>query len=166
MKQLLFVLAFCSVVFAQTDYVSYMPKAMLNFDSLIVLPQTPEEILNPNLPDFVTMSIDSGAVCKTKHAILVSEKKVAESAFWKYGYLRLQKEMKLSQYLLNFHDSIAVAVEKNIYWKELKNKDVQIAQLVKSNQRNWWEKNNIYIGVVLGAALAILTEYAVIQAKK
>jgi hypothetical protein len=138
-----------------------MPKAMLNFDSLVVLPQTPEEILNPNLPDFVTLSIDSGAVCKTKHALLISEKKAAESLFYKYGYLRLQKELKLSQYLLNFHDSIAVAVEKNIYWKALKDKDVQIAQLVKSNQRNWWEKNNVFVGVFLGIALAVVTEYAI-----
>lgn len=164
MLGILIVCFFC-FVHAQ-DYISFMPKATLNFDSLVVLPQQPGEILNPNLPDFVSQAIDSGAVCKTKHAILISEKRAAESIFYKAGYDRQTKELKIAKYLLNFHDSVAVAVEKNIYWPELKKKDIQIVALEKSNQRNWWERNNIWVGVVLGVAVAVITEYAVVHTAK
>jgi hypothetical protein len=165
MKRLLFICLFCSGLYAQ-DYISFMPKATLNFDSLISLPKDPAEILNPNLHDFVSQAIDSGAVCKKPYAILISEKKAAQYLFYQYGYVRQQKELAMAQYLLNFHDSIAIAVERNIYWKALKDKDLQIAQLVKSNQRNWWERNAVPIGAVLGIAMAVITEYAVLQTYK
>jgi hypothetical protein len=166
MKHLLLVVAFCSGLYAQSEYISYMPKAMLDFDSMVSLPKEPAEILNPALHDFKTELIDSGMICKKKYALLISEKKAADLLFYQYGYERQMKELKMAKYLLNIHDSMAVAVERNIYWKALKDKDLRITQLEKSNQRNWFERNNIWIGAVLGVAVAVITEYAVLQTYK
>ena len=127
MNRSIFVLLFCSCLFAQSRS-SIMPAAMLNFDSLVQLPATPEEIINPALKDFPTQAIDSGSFCK-KNGLLISEKKAATYLFYQYGYQRQAKELQMSKYLLNVHDSIARAVEKNIYWVELEGKNDRIAAL-------------------------------------
>jgi hypothetical protein len=166
MKRFLFVLLLFPFFLYAQDYISFMPKATLNFDSLVVLPKTPQEVLNPNLPDFVTQIIDSGQVCKTKHAILISEKKAAESLFYQAGYVRQQKELTIAKYLLYFLDSVATAVERNIYWPALKTKDAQIIALQKSNIRSFWEKNAVWFGALFGVLAAVGTEYAVVKAAK
>ena len=164
MNRSIFVLLFCSCLFAQSRS-SIMPAAMLNFDSLVQLPATPEETINPTLKDFPTLAIDSGSLCK-KNGLLISEKKAAMYLFYQYGYQRQAKELQVSKYLLNVYDSIARAVEKNIYWSELDAKDVRIAALEKSNIRGFWEKNTGLFGGILGVAAAVLTEYAVIKTAK
>lgn len=160
LKTLLFIAVLVTGLCAG-DYVSYMPKSAINLDSLIVLPVSPQEILSPGLHDFKTELIDSGMVCKKKFGLLVSEKKVAESLFYQYGYERLQKELRMTKYLLQVHDSISSAVEKNIYWKELAKKDTLIYRLElkveKGNKPGFFEKNATVIGIVIGVALTVIT---------
>jgi hypothetical protein len=138
---------------------SFMPKKLV-LDSIVAdLPKTPEETIDTSLnkTDFKQFALDSGKICP-RNGILISTKKGAEYVFYKLGYDRQQRELKIANYLMNTYYDQSLAAE-DIYKK-------QIVILQKEAKRNWFEKNNIYIGFVCGIAITILTEYAVIQSSK
>ena len=157
MRQTLIILALLSLCRADTLQVSFMPS-YLDFDSLhVALPLEPGEVIDSTLPNFKQFALDSGKVCP-KDGILISDRKAAEYVFYKLGYERQAKELKLSKYLMKETCDKTVSAEK-IY-------QAKIAALEKSNRRTWLEKNLVYFGVVAGIATAVLTEFAVFQAGK
>ena len=157
MRTFIFIL-FC-FMFVNAQDVSFMPKR-LNLDSIVAgLPKLPEEVIDSSLikTDFKQFALDSGKICP-KNGILISGKKAAEFTFYKLGNDRYQRELKAVNFLMNAYLDQATAAEK-IY-------QARIALLEKECKRNWFERNNIYIGFACGIAVAILTErYVVIAAK-
>jgi hypothetical protein len=138
---------------------SFMPKRLV-LDSIVAnLPKTPEEVIDTSLnkTDFKQFALDSGKVCP-RNGILISSKKGAEYVFYKLGYDRQQRELKIANYLMNTYYDQSLAAE-DVYKK-------QIIILQKEAKRNWFEKNNIYIGFICGIAITIATEYAVIHISK
>jgi len=149
-----FLVIFVSIIYSQ-DY-SFMPKPF-NFDSTVQLPKDISETINPTLPYFKQMSLDSGKLCP-KNGILISEKTAAEYIFYKAGYTRQDKELNVAKYLTNQYFQQSLTAEK-MYQN-------QITLLQKDIKRSWVEKNSIYLGFILGIATAVLTEKFVIQASK
>lgn len=154
MKSLIFCIFLISCAVSQE--ISFMPKPF-NFDSTVILPKDPSEVIDATLPYFKQIVVDSGKICP-KNGILISDKTAAEYVFYKAGYTRQDKEMKIAKYLLNEYYTQSIAAEKT-YLK-------QIDLLRKESKRNWFEKNAIYFGFVCGIATAILTENFVIKASK
>jgi hypothetical protein len=152
------VLLFCAMAAQAGGNQSFMPK-LINIDSLvsIFVPQDSGIAVSQKLPYFKQISVDSGKMCP-KNGILISERTAAEYVLYKSNSQLLAKESTVYKYLLKDYYDKAVDAE-TVYQS-------QMQQLQKDVKRGWWERNQGYIGFVLGGLAVIATEYAVIKVAK
>jgi len=146
------------VVHEQPLKYSYLPQK-INLDSLMPVEKN---VVDTNLPDFESISIDTGKLVtiykdtlKLHSGVLISDKKAALLIYYRTGYGYLDKKSMLANKLYNDYYVRSFEAEKTY--------QQQIQILEKESKRSWLEKNLVYFGFVAGIATAILTEFAVIK---
>jgi hypothetical protein len=154
---MLFLCASCSKeVLKDQPALGYsMMPGYLNVEA--VLPTvSSDSIINPKLPDFQSMTVDSGRIA-TKNGILISTKKAAMYVFYDANYKMLLTKIGILDTLNKTYYDKALDAEK-VY-------QAQISLLQKDVKRSWLEKNIVYFGFISGVITSILTEYAVLHVK-
>jgi hypothetical protein len=148
---------------------SYMPN-YINLDTLgTKVLADPSTLIDTNFQDFKTIPIKIGLHYfkndqnKVDSIILprgslISEKKAALFLFYETEYKRLKVQLYYTNYLnKEFYDK-SISAEK-LYQNE-------IVRLKKECERNWFERNMIYIGFIGGILTAVITEYSVVKITK
>jgi hypothetical protein len=141
---------------------SMMPSYL---DVETILPAIAKDtIINSKAKDFVSIPLDSGKLItvykdtlQIPPGILISEKKAALYTFYKSNYEQQQTKINILDTLNWTYYHKALDAEK-IY-------QFQIQLLQHDVKRTWLEQNMVYFGFGAGLLLAILTEWAVLQAK-
>jgi len=163
MKKIL--LLFCFTLFADDVY-DYMPDSMYVMDSLLVtVPEPPDY---KKYDDFKSISINQGKgiVCydddcedvdtvDLPSGVLISDAKA-------YEYLYNKSKIDVTNRRLIVAKELFREYNKNVNSANvIYNKEIQ--RLQESNKRSWWERNNIYIGFVIGVVVTIVIEAVTVQ---
>jgi len=172
-KLKLIILLFCCSLFArdkeevENNLYNFMPESLHIMDTLLsIIPDIKD---SEKYNDFKSLSINygTGIVCYDDSCIdkdtidipaglVISDKKA-------YEYLYNKGKIEITNRKLIVAKELFREYDKNVRTANvLYNKELQ--RLQKSNRRSWWEKNNIYVGFVIGVAVTIAIEAITVKA--
>jgi hypothetical protein len=134
---------------------TYLPPK-LNVDSLM---PANSNIVDSNLKDFTSISVDSGKLItiykdtlKLHPGVLISEKKAALYVYYKVNNDYLDKKAMLTYKLYSDYYDKSIEAEK-VYQND-------VISLTKKAERSWLENNLGYFGFIAGIITVVLTANA------